>query len=253
MKNQHSPRRILTFILLIMPLFTLAACSNFPFFKQKPPMPSKSVQAEQYVQAQALAALALEKNQNAKILPKSYVRNLNAHASGKKSAGTDSQISVLAMEYTLRGQSEVRTVLVPVTVTATVPSFKSLRQVQKELSSLPYTLHNLRAYYIMVAFPPSQKFSNDADLLRQQLDSEQEAMLAETTTLSSYENARLQLQLVEFFMKIHVRDAAYLALGNTKDALVSLAEDTSDGDVASLSQKTDALESQLHKEMPYKL
>jgi hypothetical protein len=243
-------RRILTFILLIIPIFTLAACGNFSFVKWNHPVSSKSTQADQYVLTEALAVLALEKDQNDKKLLKSYTKNLNARGSEKK---RESQIAVVSFEYTLNGQSEKRDLLVPVPVSTATPSFSALQQVQRNLSALPYTLHNLHAYYVTVSFPPSQKFSDDTSLLRRQLGDERQKMLDEATPLSSYENAQLQLQLVQFFMNVRMRDAAYLALENAKDTLAYLAENTSDVDITSLSHKADMLEAQLHKEMPYKL
>jgi hypothetical protein len=51
----------------------------------------------------------------------------------------------------------------------------------------------------------------------------------------------------------YMRDAAYLALENAKDSLAYLAKNNYDTNVTLLSQRADALEVQLHKEMPYKL
>jgi hypothetical protein len=249
MINQRSSYPILTLILLIAPLFVLVACGQFSFLKQRHPPLTKSIQVEQYVLIQALAALVLDKDPNDKIQLKSYAKSLNSSEKGKEK---ESQIAVLAMEYSLRDQSEKRILLVPVPVTPTMPSFNALQQVQKNLSALPYTLHNLRAYYVTVSFPAAQKFSSEAVVLRQQLDEERQILMNEAVPLAAYENATLQLQLVQFFMKMHVRDAAYLALENAKDMLAILAEQTAEVDITSLSQKTDMLESKLHKEMPYK-
>jgi hypothetical protein len=249
MKILHSLRRILVAILLITPFFALSGCGDFPFFKSKP-IPSKSTRAEQYILAQALAELALETEPNNKKLLKSYTKVLNAHGAEKTK---ELQVAVLSIEYTLSGQSDDQAVLVPVPVSATMPSFKALQQVQKKLSALPHTLHDLRAYYALIPFPPAQKFSHDPSVLQQQLKDARQEMMDGMAPLPDYENAKLQLQLVQFFIKAHVRDAAYLALENAKDFLASMAEKSPDRNISSLSQEADALESRLRKEMPYKL
>jgi hypothetical protein len=193
MKNPCSLRHILRYFVLIMPLLTLAACNHLPFYASKPhPAPSKSTQAEGYLLTQALTKLALEKEMTDKTPLKSHINTLNAYAAKKPN---ESRMAVLSIEYTLSGQSKKEMLLVPIPLSATQPKLEALQKVHKNLSTLPYTLHNLQVYYVTVV-PTSQKFSSDASLLRLQLDEAQEAMLADATSLTEEESAQLHLHLV---------------------------------------------------------
>jgi len=240
---------LLTVLLLFIPLLVLDGCSRFTE-KPRRPVIAKSVQAEQYITHQALAELALEQNSNAKMIAQ-QIKTLNAPVSNKEKIRQEITQAVLIMEYTLKGESRYRQLLVPVAVTEDMPAFKYIRQVGTRLGQLPYTLRNLHAYYISIAWPPLEKFT--AGELPQQLAAGKQKMLAGALPLSSYENARLQVQLAEFFLKTRVRDAAYLALENAKADLAMVAEETPAVDIAELLRRTDAVEVRLHKEMPYKL
>lgn len=250
MSTRYFLWRIRTAILLMMPLFVLASCGNPSSQKTKPPAPSISTQAEQYMLTQALAEIALEKGQTNPKLFKSYAKSLNAYGSENKK---ELQLAVLSIEYELSDQPEKHALLVPVPLNSAKPSFTSLRQVQRKLSALPHTLYNLQPYYVMVTFPPAQKFSHEPSLLQGQLNDAQKEMMSKAAPPTAAENAKLQLQLVQFFMKMRVQDAAYLALENAKDSLATMAEKSPELDITSLSQEADALEARLRKEMPYKL
>lgn len=243
-------------IFILLSLLALAGCSDFfQAFKAKPkPVISQSTQAEKYVETLALTQLALLTQPDNLTMAKPYVKTLNAYVFEKKSNRKNLQLVVLELDYTAEDQKERQMLIVPVPLVATSPKFSALQRVSKKFSGIPHTLHNMRAYYVTVMFPPSTKFSKENRImLHQQLLSEQQNMMADAEEVPPLENARLQLQLVRFFMRNHARDSAYLALENVKDALGFLAERSPDADITALSQETDALESRLHKEMPYKL
>jgi len=241
---------VFTAALLLMPLLILDGCSD-SVKKPKRPVVSKSMQAEQRVLTLTLAELALENNPKDTKVIAQYVKTLNTQAAAKTKTETETVQPVLVMEYTLRGQSEPRTLLVPVVVGTEMPAFKPLRQVQGRLGGLLYTLRDLRAYYVTVTWPPMQKFSTGE--FAQQIAAEKQHLLTGALPLSPYENAQLQLQLTQFFLKTRMRDAAYLALENAKDSLAMVAEEMPSLDIAALSQRASDLELRLHKEMPYKI
>lgn len=244
------------YLLLLLPLLALSGCGDFlQLFASKPkPVISKSMQVRTYIEQMALTQLALNKQPDDIILAKPHLKRLRGFTAGKGVKSKYLQLAVLTLEYTSDGQSEKQKLIVPITLAEKQPEFSSLKRVTEKLTGIPYTLYNVRAHYVAVPFPPTVSFSkDDATVLRKQLASEQEDIMANAQSLSPVENVRLQLQLVHFFMQKKMRDGAYLALENAKETLAYLAEKWPETDISSFSKEADTLETNLRKTMPYKL
>ena len=241
--------------MLCLSLALLPGCSDFFAPKHKPKhaaVSAKPVQAEKFALNLALADLALKKDPGNVAAAAPYVKVLNSSVSAK--TPQDMQIAMVVFEYAEPKQAEREKLAVPVPLSDEQPKFSELKQAMKSFLGVNHVLHNLRAYTVTVTPSLQAKLSkDDATLLAQQLQGEQQRILATAQELSPYENARLQLQLTRFFLEARTKDAAYLALENAKDALAFLAEKERGTDITALSEIAGALEIRLHKEMPYKL
>lgn len=86
------------------------------------------------------------------------------------------------------------------------------------------------------------------DLVRHEL----RALLATTAPLSDVAEAKVQLQLLQFFMARHLRDAAYLAAENAEQSLANIEDKRGDNtDTNDLSAELDTLKARLRREMPF--
>lgn len=182
---------------------------------------------------------------------KPYLRKLHAGTKIKHSV----PLTLLSMDYKVPHGTGKHTLLVPVPLTDDA-DFSMLAIVLKHLSGVPYVLQDLHAHAVTLAPPPHVRFSwHDAALLHHQLARRQKHIIAGAKALPPFTDAKLQLQLTQFFIDQHVRDAAYLAMENTKNALAQATTQQSadPADIAALSKEADVVENDLHEKMPYSL
>jgi hypothetical protein len=247
-----SNRRLPGCLLLLMGVIVLSDCSGMlRGYKHKPKSAGNyaSMQAKPFVLNLALAELALNNDADSAT---PYVKALN-RAGEQNTSPKTIELPVVVIDYTLTKKTKIKKLLVPVVISETQPKFSSLEKILQHFPA-SHVLHNLQAYTVIVALPPSFKFSKDnAVLLAEQLKEERDEIMASAEPLPAYDTARLQLQLTQFFLDNHLRDAAYLSMENAKDTLTSMARTEPDQNITALSQEAHAMESKLHKEMPFKL
>ena len=225
-------------------LLAVTACGS-P--QPKAPAISREVQTERYVRNLALLQLTLERASADSIAAKTYVKSLNGYsASNKKNAKNIGMRSVL-LDY--KTESGKNTLVVPVPQLRGHSDFTALRSVTALLGG-SYTLRGVKAYVLHITPSRLTAFPAETADWSQEVQQHQSVILESTAALAEADNARLQLELVRFFMQQRMRDAAYLAMENAKEALASLSQS---GDVAALSKEASALENTLHQTLPYKL
>lgn len=244
-------RRTRHVFLLVIVMLSLAGCEKLfarPFSLFDRP-PSDISLADEYVLNLTLAQLAL-------VPPGGNVRAAEPHVK-KLSAENDPRhpvsLTLLSLDYKTPPKNEKFALLAPVALNDE-GNFPLLAAVLKRLAGAPYTLHDVHVHTILFA-PRRVRWSwQDPALLHRQLQWRQKHIMADAKPLPPLVDAGLELRLTRFFMQQGVRDAAYLAMENTKAALAqATTQKAADpADIAALSKEAEAQEVELRKEMPYK-
>ena len=124
----------------------------------------------------------------------------------------------------------------------------SLANVLAHLSS-DHTLKDVRIVSSVVAPAEPIKLTTEAASL-DILDETQRAILGRSSRLAPAQEARLQLQLLRFFMEKTHRDAAYICADNVKRILSSLPQEGGDG-ANQLTHELEVAEGELRQKLPY--
>lgn len=201
--------------------------------------------AEAYVKHLALAELALEPTED-------DLDIIGAYAA-QKSTKPERQ-ALVVFEYKTDGEKTLQKIIAPISTPAEKSKFTALLEIMNRLNERTYTLHNIHLAVVMVAPGEALKLPEGSiNEIKQALDGEQQRLLDNAEKMSTLDDARTQLRLIRFFIDHHFRDAAYLSVDNVKHLLASATNNQSGGTdiIKSLSQELEALESQLHKTLPF--
>ncbi len=137
-------------------------------------------------------------------------------------------------------------------LSATPPA--TLPAMMKKLESTGYRLQDIHLVNVTLA-PAPIPGELEGTALRQVLQQQEQQIADSAQKLPPLEEAKLQLELIRFFIKQRCRDAAYLSVDNVKRLLAD-ATSAQPGDKAlieSLSQQVETLDTELRKTMPYTL
>lgn len=245
--------RVVTGLLAI----TLSLTSCAGLFDQKKPKTTHhkvsktqmDVSADAYATHLAVGRLLLAANPDDADVASADAQYIKSyHASKKRKQET---LTLVVLEYKTKDGSKQK-IAAPVTKK---PAYTSLRTVLDKMQSTSATLQNIQLVSATVAPDKNFFLPEDADSLPALLDSQQQQLMAHSHSLSLVDNIRIQLDLLAFFTSSRYQDAAYLTLDNTKRSIANATQDkTLDNEtVTAFSNRLDALENSLKKDLPYKL
>lgn len=232
-------------LLILLPL---DGCQYLPAFGAKHPThktakaPKTSYKMATFIEHISLARLALAVDSDDISAAADDLDIVQAYS---KQRGNKPMSQTLLI---LGSSQSPRKVIAPVS-SANAAESPGLRSVMARLQDSGYTLHDIRLVTASLPAPTPLNFSEKpAQDIRQALDRQQDALLANTSPLPPLDEARVQLQLISFFIRHHLRDAAYLSVDNVKQLLATATRDQSiDAPrLKTLSQQLETLEGELY-------
>lgn len=157
--------------------------------------------------------------------------------------------SVIVLEYKLHHQNSIRQAAAPFDLKAASPDFSDLQDILDHMEETPYVLQDVRSY--MVRVKPGML---EAKTLKTR-DGAWNRMYSRANRLPTLEETRIGIKLLNFFIDHRQRDAAYLTLENTKQALAQASGEFPQEKelIAERSQALEELEALLKSTLPYKL
>jgi len=234
----------------------LCSCDTLPFRHLFIPRANHVKAAQTHYHADAYVQhLAL-----ARLTPEAGTADLNVIDAYATQKPKPEHQTILVLEYKTGNDPAMQQVAAPVfpasRPTGKNTEFSALLEIMNRLDGNAATLHNLHLAAVTVA--PDEALSlpdSSSQNIRQALDDQQQRLLGNAEMLPLLDDARAQLQLARFFMDHRFRDAAYISVDNVTRELASASQNTSmDTDaIKNLSHELEALESQLHKILPFTL
>lgn len=163
----------------------------------------------------------------------------------------DQTVTVLALDYTVKGKEEKHSVLVPVRLAKR--DFPALTKVMGHLSALPYSMQNIRVLNTQPNPDATFSMSEEPLGLKGSLEAQQKKLMAQYGKLSAGDEIMTELALLEYFTEHRHQDAAYLMLENVKRMLATTTQQKQmdEESLTILSAKLQQMESQLKTQMPY--
>lgn len=242
--------------LLIAATCSLASCAWLESTPPRKPAPVRLAESESqpeaYVKNIALAQLALtDSDDTATAL--SRLKAAQTYSLHKKAKPSRQIVAVL--EYRLKNAKTMQKLVVPVNTLSENLESPPAMEVMHRFAATPSTLHDISVASAMVTPAGPLKLSDASPKhLQQVTDQQQQHLLKTAANLPPLEDARIQLQLVRFFIDQRFRDAAYLSTENVKQLLASAQQHGGDAaTIQSLLHDMEELEGELHKTMPYTL
>jgi hypothetical protein len=232
----------------------VALCSCSQWFAPPPQEPveqqvqQKSYDAPAYIFSLSQALLVLENGGTAKEVA-SDLKVIESYSAVKRSKPT--VLKLVVMDYTLQNGGSTEKVMVY--TGSQGQDTASLSKLTKRMNSYKATLSEIKVLSVAVKPGPKAKLTrHDAKQLQTILSAEQDEMLAGATKLASLDEARMQIELLEFFMQRKEKDAAYLCADTAKRLLAKAARrEENEAQANALSAKLDKLEGTLRQNMPY--
>jgi hypothetical protein len=109
----------------------------------------------------------------------------------------------------------------------------------------------------VVTLPPPEPLAPEGDdpaAAQKLIDARMQPLIKNSLSQSSIIQARIYLQLTQFFMQHQCKEPAYIALENAKDALAKASDNVGTNEAAkALLHDIDTQEDILHKTMPFTL
>ncbi len=205
--------------------------------------PDVSYSASDYVYHLALAQLAPENNAGSLDIINEYA--------GQKVKKPEYQRVVIASYKTLNSNG-LQQLIVP--VSQDQPEFPYLLDVISQITGTKYVLHDLDLATARVKSGKSLQVAANNPNIQETLLGHQQRLLENSKKLPVLEDIKMQLELVPFFTRYRLRDAAYLTVDNIKQLLASLPQDEKEAEIIEIySNRLNNLESDLRKAMPFTL
>lgn len=243
-------------------LLTFSACAPADERDAIKPPQAKALRydSKDFVTHLSLARIALGAPGAGDASAKASIAVLQRYAAQRhKPAGKDKEKiyqPVFIVDYEIDAQDAPLHVLAPLDAPYVSSRFPELRDILEALGdSAPYTLHNVRVGVAIVNPPPLKALekAEKAEKIRT-LDTEQQRLIATIASPLPLEQARAQLQLTRFFIDARIRDGAYLALENAKQALATATNAPAKSEeLEALGKQMEELEVELPKAMPFTL
>lgn len=173
----------------------------------------------------------------------------------KKKQPTIIYQTAVVVTYHIKHDNKAQQVLIPISITPDY-HFEDLEEIFSWLDGTSHTLDDIHPVTLVSLPPRVIKFPQD-DMSRTKImiNEEIHLLLSKKIAFSATNEAELQVQLLAFFMNYHQKEAAYLAAENAEQSLAK-AESNADAEtdsIGKLSTRLEALETQLHQEMPFTL
>lgn len=239
-------------LIYALPLLSLSACGMMEPAQQ--PQKTHALRKQNVDESEYIAALAQwqlgQWNKADIAAQRAHVKTLDQYAQSHKKAKKPQRLTLLVMDYSAPAGGRQQLVL-PASIGDARADIPALNKLAPALSGIPYTLQNIHAVRASIipataaVFGKEEEWPAQADALRTRL-------LANATPLADADNARLQLEVAHISLGRRLRDAAYIALENAKQAVARL-EAVSPEKAAPLLKDVTALEEALHRDMPYEL
>ncbi|HEU5048102.1 MAG TPA: hypothetical protein VFT64_09710 [Rickettsiales bacterium] len=159
----------------------------------------------------------------------------------------------IVVSYSVKDQKNILQLIAPFDMSRNEYDFSDLQAVLSHVKGPQYVIQDIHPVIAKSTQQRKILFSrDDTNATREMIRHELKALLANTTPLSDSAEAKVQLQLLRFFIGLHMRDAAYLAAENAEQSLASVEDRQGDNpETQKLSGELDTLKSRLRKEMPF--
>jgi len=262
--------RSLQYLGLLFLIFVVSACSDL-FQDTAPPThhikhakhvrPIKKEQetidygADSYALHLSLAKLVLEEKSPA-ILDDAepHLKILENYVSDNQNQTATQPVIIL--EYTVKEKSNKQRVIAPFNIYQKTTDFPALLEIIKQFGTRPYILQDIKLAVVTITpmAPLALPRSNIAEM-HKMINAQLHELIEKAPRMQPMEEARIQLQLVHFFIDNQCKEGAYLSIENAKQALASAPEESDEDKELAKNrlQELEALEDRLHKKMPFTL
>jgi len=262
------PASPLSWLSLLLPLSLLALAGCEP--PMEPPPAKPRVQEQQEAPAKkpeqvafppaayplhlSLADLTLEAGDD----PSSAAADFDiARAYSSQPQERKTLQPAVIIEYSLRDSAARRFVVAPFYMPKEDADFPSLEDIMTRMSSLSYTVYDLRVGVISIpALSPLPPEGNDRDAAKKLAEDSLAPLIKSAAPLPPMGQARVYLQLARFFTSNKYKEPAYLAIEEARQSLALVNESATADKTESgrnLTREIDTQEALLHKTMPFTL